>query len=224
MEAIRKSNLEQLKRDGFRPAEWLPIERELVGKQLRAPVEVASRLMALDAVFTWVAFTEEGVPDIRVQGYIIRNNLFQWMTEEEQLIVQLSRKLAQEEYLNLVGWKLENMWPLAWVLGFEVTPTYEGQIQDSVSNSMIYEFMPGLGADVREWVGNLQPRPLEQVLALEDLFYCAHNAVRSAQLGSATVPEGFHPMFDGGAVQERRHSLSWCVSPNATWHETDLST
>ena len=37
-------------------------------------------------------------------------------------------------------------------------------------------------------------------MELEDVFYCAHNAVRSAQTGSTTsVPKDFHPVRDGGA-------------------------
>ena len=59
---------------------------------------------------------------------------------------------------------------------------------------------------------------------MEDLFYCAHHAVRSAQLGRATVPEGFHPMIDGGVIHERRHALSWMVGGDVSWDETHLGT
>ena len=59
---------------------------------------------------------------------------------------------------------------------------------------------------------------------MEDLFYCAHDAVRSAQLGGATVPIGFHPIDDGGGIHERRHALTWALSPGTDWDDTDLST
>jgi hypothetical protein len=59
---------------------------------------------------------------------------------------------------------------------------------------------------------------------VEYRFYCAHNAVRSARPGGRTVPDGFHPVMHGGAVHERRHSLSWCVAAGVTWDDTDLST
>lgn len=42
---------------------------------------------------------------------------------------------------------------------------------------------------------------------MEYKFYCAHNAVRSAQLGRATVPAGFDTVTHGGTVHERRHAL-----------------
>lgn len=55
-------------------------------------------------------------------------------------------------------------------------------------------------------------------------FYCCHNAVRSAQLGGKTVPDGFHPVMNGGVIHERRHALTWCLSPGVAWDDTDLST
>lgn len=51
----------------------------------------------------------------------------------------------------------------------------------------------------------------------KDLFYCAHNAVRSAQLGHDTVPPGFHAVVDGGVVHERRHALTWALSLGVAW-------
>lgn len=62
------------------------------------------------------------------------------------------------------------------------------------------------------------------VLKKEDLFYCLHNAVRSAQLGRKTVPLNFDPIMNGGVIHERRHSLTWMVSKDIDWDETDLST
>jgi hypothetical protein len=71
--------------------------------------------------------------------------------------------------------------------------------------------------------GKLAREPNE-VLDLEDLFYCAHNAGRSAQLGGKTVPKGFHPIAGTGVIHERRHALTWATSPRVKWDDTDLST
>ena len=68
------------------------------------------------------------------------------------------------------------------------------------------------------------PRSNAKALALEDLFYCAHNAARSAQLGSKTAPDGFNPVIGGGVIHERRHALTWATSPGTAWDDTDLST
>jgi hypothetical protein len=53
----------------------------------------------------------------------------------------------------------------------------------------------------------------EEVITLEYRFYCTHNAVRSAHFGGDTVPEGVHPVLNGGLSHERRHALSWCLPP-----------
>lgn len=38
------------------------------------------------------------------------------------------------------------------------------------------------------------------------------------------VPQGFHPVADGGTIHERRHSLTSVLSPGVAWEDTDLST
>ena len=71
--------------------------------------------------------------------------------------------------------------------------------------------------------GNTQA--IEDIVRMEDRFYLAHNAVRSGQTGEAgMLPAGFDPIGDGGAIHERRHSLTWALSPGTAWDDTDLST
>jgi hypothetical protein len=193
--------------------------------QLRPHAEVAARLMALDALFTWVAFPEKAVAADRVEGYIDRNRLRDWLTADESAIIDLPRAEAHESHVDNIGWKLENMWALAWVLGFEPEPGLEAsQVREDVTRRMFFECLPGLGGTVDDFLAKVSPRSTPEVVTLEYRFYCAHNAVRSAQLGGDTVPAGFHPIMHGGAVHERRHSLSWCLAPNVAWDETDLST
>ena len=181
--------------------------------------------MALDALFTWVAFPEEGAATDRLSMYIDRNGLRGWLTEDECGIIDLPRPEAHQSHVDNIGWKLENMWALAWVLGFEPEPGLEAsQIGDEVTRPMIFEFLPGLDGAIDSLLAKAAPRSATEVIAMEYRFYCAHNAVRSAQLGGDTVPDGFHPIVHGGAIHERRHSLSWCVGPDADWDETDLST
>jgi hypothetical protein len=89
---------------------------------------------------------------------------------------------------------------------------------------MLLEFMPGLNKSVADLVANANVQNAANVIELHDYFCCAHNAVRSAQLGGLTVPEDFSPVADGGTVHERRHSLTWCLSPGVEWDDADLST
>ncbi|MDX1944945.1 MAG: DUF4272 domain-containing protein [Pirellulaceae bacterium] len=221
--ALRKKVFAELEAAGFSPAKSLPLPD--MDQRLRPAAEVSARLMALDALFTWVAFLENSVATARIQNYIDRNRLLDWLTEKESAIVTLSRNEARDLHVDNIGWKLENMWAFAWVLGFDQEPTLEAsQIEEDVTRPLIYEFLPGLDATVDQLLAKSTPRSTDDVIAMEYRFYCAHNAVRSAQLGGDTVPKGFHPLIHGGAVHERRHSLSWCLSPEVAWDETDLST
>lgn len=222
-EELRAKTFADLESLGFRPANSLPLPD--VGQPIRRAAEVAARLMALDALFTWVAFAEKAAATDRVVGYIDRNGLRDWLTEEEAAVIALPRGEAHESHVDNIGWKLENMWALAWVLGFEPEPGLEAaQVGEDVTRPMVFEFLPGLDRTTADLLAKASPRSAAEVIAMEYRFYCAHNAVRSAQLGGDTVPEGFHPVMHGGAVHERRHSLSWCIAPDVAWDETDLST
>ena len=220
---IRERSLSFLESRGFRPARWLP--KPETASPLRPAREIAVRLMALDAVFTWVTFPEASAETDRIRKYIHTNHLRDWMTEEETEIIDLPRDEAHDEHVDIIGWRLENMWPLAWVLGFDPAPNVdEGEIPTSISRDIVYRFLVGLDGTVDMLLAKSKLRPVAEVVAMEDLFFCAHNAVRSAQTGEPTVPDGFEPILHGGCVHERRHALTWCINPEVSWEETDLST
>ena len=118
------------------------------------------------------------------------------------------------------------MWPLAWILGFEETPGIGGMIDGDTIAGIIQDFLGGTDHGPDELVGSGENVDLMNVAAAEHLFYCAHNAARSATFSGVpdAVPEGFHPVVDGGVVHERRHALTWAMSPDDSWDDTDLST
>jgi hypothetical protein len=213
----RQKNLSILLQAGFCVANALPLIRDERGS-LRPISEIASRLRALDVLFGWVAYPEERCPSDLLRTYAKTIDAEAWLTEEEHSILGLARGEAQQQHGHNIGWKLENMWPLAWVLGFPTEPPFDGQwIPDEVTRQ------------VQEYAMRINPKKLtarsyEDVDALEDLFYCAHNAVGSAQIGAKTVPDGFDPIANGGVICERRRALTWCLSPGVDWNDTDLST
>ncbi len=124
--------------------------------------------------------------------------------------------------MSAIGWRLENMWPLAWVLGSEPAPPPGGMITNEVIAALVIDMLELLDTDVALLKEAVRPRA--EIVAAEDLFYCAHNAARSAQTGGATVSDGFHPVVGGGVMHERRMSLTWCISARFDWDDTDLST
>lgn len=227
-ERIRKSSMATLAAGGFHAAESLPTlhHRAGVPAKLRAPREIALRVMALKALFIWASAPESAVASEDIKTYVERNSLASHLTPEELKILSLPRQQALTQHGSTVGWRLENMWSLCWLLGYDTPPSpVLGQLPDEVTEGIMFEFLPNLDSSVDDLLAKAQPRTLDEVLQMEDVFYCSHNAVRSAQTGSAdAVPADFHPVRDGGAIHERRHPLTWAISDGVSWDDTDLST
>ncbi|MCO6454363.1 MAG: DUF4272 domain-containing protein [Pirellulaceae bacterium] len=222
LQAIRVRNLSILTNLGFRVADNLPLCTQTT---LRPVEEIGIRLMALDAVYTWAYAIEEKASSERLRAYADRNGLWDAMTEEDCEVFQMPRDQARRDFGGTVGWCLENMWPLAWALGFDSEPPLSSDsIPDAIANSLIMQFMPKLDATLEDFIDKARLRESAKVVSLHDLYYCAHNAVRSAQLGRETVPKGFDVLVGGRSVQERRHALTWILSPGVAWDDTDLST
>jgi hypothetical protein len=221
-QAIRDRSLHALRELGFRVADNLPLWTKL---ELRPVEEIAVRLMALDAVYTWAYAIEEKASGERLAAHAERNRLVDAMTVEDREIFQMPRAQAQNQFGNTVGWSLENMWPLAWILGFDPEPPISSDvIPESVANTLIMKFMPNLDGTVEQFLARTKPRPLSAIFEIQDLYYCAHNAVRNGQLGRDTVPAEFDLAVGGPIVHERRHSLTWSLSPGIAWDGADLST
>ena len=220
----RASSIAWLAERDFKVARGLPIHRHAI-EGLRPAREIALRLMALDAVFTWVSDEGPGATTAKVRAYAKRNELEAWMTKDERKIFRNDRILARRGHIDVIGWKLENMWPLAWALGLRQAPGLDGRmIRSSVRSAIMHQLLPKLAETVDVMLARAKPRSFARVARLEDRFYCLHNAVRSAQLGRRTVPRGFEPFVEGRVIEERRHALTWCLSPSTRWADTDLST
>jgi Domain of unknown function (DUF4272) len=193
---------------------------------LRPIAEIAARVLALDALCAWVMEDPTQTPNARIRAYAQRNRSTKWMTTAERAIFELPKGRARAAHVDTIGWRLENLWALAWVLGFSPAPAVDGKmIPGKIFRSLVLQFMPGLTATVDDLVAKSRPRAEKTVAALEDLFFLAHNAARSAQLGARrAVPRGFDPIAGGGVIHERRQSLTWCLSPGVRWEDTDVST
>lgn len=225
--ALRERTRERLLALGFRPSESLPTSahRAFVPGTLRPRSEIVARAWAVTLLNLWVYAPEDVYPSEDILAEFEANPLREVLSEDEAEILEMSREEAGEEFGNTMGWTQENLWSLVWVLGFENEPPLGEPLIDSDIFRPILDFLPKIGGDLKAYTESAPLRSEQEVKALEDLFYCAHNAVRSAQMGSAhLVPEGFHPMVAGGAIHERRHALTWALSPGTPWDETDLST
>lgn len=204
---------------GFIPAASLPTENDI---ELRSKEEIARRLHALKAIIIWCWATPEDVPDEVILNFIERNNLGDFLSDQEHEMLQTDR--ADEDMRRNLGWRFENCWPLAWYFGYQA-PEITGAMMTGEQMSIILQHHTcDLDENITDWLLGVTCVNEQEVKAKEDLFYCIHNAVRSAQLGRPTVPEGFHPMMNGGVIHERRHSLSWMLSKGISWDDIELST
>lgn len=223
-EARRERSRAALQPAGFRFAESLPTthHRAGIGGELRPIEDIARRLMALHALNLWVL--AGNVPDAQLLAYVERNELRTAMSRDEVAMLS-GRDAAARERGDRMGWTQENMWVLAWALGFGKKPEATSPLIDDDVVGPMLQFLPQIDGALDAFVRATSPRSEAEILDMEDRFYCAHNSARSAQLGDpSTVPEGFHPIMNGGAIHERRHALTWMISPGVSWEDTDLST
>ena len=204
---------------GFRPARSLPTEFD---RQMRPAIEIACRLNAIKALVLWLLVPEEELASERILNFVSKNRLEQFITEKEKEILNSSRD--DYKFLDSIGWKFENAWPLAWYFGY-LEPEITGQMMTGEQIRAVFSnYTCPLDENVENWVKSKEVVSEESIIKKEDLFYCLHNAVRSAQCGEHTVPPNFDPIGNGGVIHERRHSLTWMLSKGIEWDDTDLST
>ncbi|HEY3324568.1 MAG TPA: DUF4272 domain-containing protein [Planctomycetota bacterium] len=221
---VRRLNLDLLGREGFVVADSLPYVWLDGPPTLRPVDEIASRVHALGLLFLWVSTPAEAFGTDALVNTFTERKVREHLTSDETLIMNLPRERAREEHIDRIGWRLENMWSLAWVIGFEPPPPLCGQMELELIKSMLFDFLNLPARSASQIVEQCRRRSDEVVYELADRFYCAHNAVRSAQTGRDTVPRTFDPFAEGGAIHERRHGLWWVLFPGVAWEDVDLST
>lgn len=219
MNDLRLESLEICLKAGFKPSSSLPT---VFSKKLRPPIEIANRLHAIKALVLWLLVPEENLPNEKILNFIDRNNLEDYMSDAEKNILSLSR--IDEEGRNAIGWKFENAWPLAWYFGYKEPDVYGHMMSGDDMQDILMNYTCQLSENISDWVKHKNTISEEDITKKEDLFYCLQNAARSAQMGGNTVPPNFNPISNGGVIHERRHSLTWMLSKDISWEDTDLST
>jgi hypothetical protein len=219
MTKLRLDNISICLSSGFKPATSLPTEFE---RKLRPKIEIAKRLNAIKAIVLWLMVPEQELSNERILNFVVNNGLNSFLADDEKEILNSSRN--DEELRNNIGWKFENAWTLAWYFGYNA-PDITGQMMTGEQmQEILINFTCPLDGKIEDWLLTQEIASEEDLKKKEDLFYCLHNAVRSAQLGGQTVPPTFDPIGNGGVIHERRHSLTWMLSSGIDWDETDLST
>lgn len=234
---VRSKSKATLDAAGFRFADSLPTPGAEKAA-LRPVTEIANRFAAMNVLCLYVAAPEAIFPAAPLHAVASRCGLAAHLTSEEAAMLAKPRDQANAEHGDAIGWRMENMVSLGWVLGHHAAPSIDGQmVEPDAVKELLGTLLPREPEAAAAWIASRRARALQEVVQMEDLFYCAHNAVRSAQFPSAPkgllarfkapprfVPEGFDPVVNGGVIHERRHALTWCLSPGEPWDDTDLST
>ena len=220
-EGIRATHLQALEEAGLQAADWMPtIAARFPAPTLRPHEEICRRLMAATVTTAWIFAPEEMVSGEHIQSYIGDNGIAKRHFSERELgWMQMKRDKAAEDAEGQGGWITENIWSLAWLIGGAPTPTFHNQpVSGEILTPIRADLLGSLDVGLEELVEKTNLQPIEAVLTLEDLLYCAHNALRTIALQHEDV------IAVMGYVQERRQSLTWALTPEVAWDETDVST
>ena len=218
----RQAILKVLDEQGFHVSPSLPVKKTF---DLRPAEEIGRRLWAIKAVVLWVCFEERDLASEKVHHYMKVNGLQPCLSGKETAICQTQRAEAHKLYMPDIGWSLEGAWSLAWILGYKPAPDHSGfMIDDEHIKTIFYEFIPPITVSFADWLAGKKPARFEDIVFMEDILYCVHNAARSAVIGRKdTVPAAINPIVNGGVIQERRRALTWALSAGTNWDDTDVS-
>jgi hypothetical protein len=219
---LRDAHVSQLNDLGFSVSNGLPIKN---WDKININYErVAKRLLAIKIVFAYVCMPKELIPTDKIQQSINSNRIGKFFTSSEREMLKMNRDESNKVNIDMVGWKLENMVGLSWIFGFErLNELGLNMCSGENVKQLIFQETPKIDSEINSWITNTKTRPIEQVIAAEDFYYCWHNAARNIAFSGAKNPTELPPQILVGLIQERRISLTFTLSDNE-WDETDLST
>ncbi len=216
--AHRERNVALLAQSGFTPQPWLPLREHRV--ELRPTIEIVRRSMAVGAMLAWVEETHDAGA---IEAHVARSGLLAELSADERALFAMDRAAARDADAISVPALFDGLWSLAWVLGHDPAPAFDGRRAPPEVEASVRAFAQrGLDAAADAVADRVTLRSLADVVVVEDLFYCVHNAARHAAFGQATARPAFDPDEQGPAIEARRQGLTWVLSPSVAWHDTEL--
>jgi hypothetical protein len=209
--ARRAVNLERLEALQIEVPESLPPVLGAGEVELRQPIDVARRALALFVVANRAESLGHGSPlpletlrEQSPQGFLALSP-----RETEFLAADCP---DPQEVVQAV-WRYEALFVLQWALGLtDELPLPTGICDVPAASERMRTF------DVSE---SPSLRPADEILSALDLHLRLHWAVRQARLDEAEPPAGLSP----GVVLERHYALNWLVRfEESEWDEVDVPT
>lgn len=164
MTDLRLDNISICLSSGFKPAISLPTEFE---RQLRPNVEIAKRLNAIKAVVLWLMVPENELSNERILNFVSTNGLYLFLADDEKHILNSSRN--DEELRNVIGWKFENAWSLAWYFGYN-DPDITGQMMTGEQmQEILINYTCPLDGKIEDWLETMEIVSDEDLKKKEDI-------------------------------------------------------
>ncbi len=177
--------------------------------QVRAPAEIADRLLAL----TLVAVKGEGLEQAHVDQFVRDRRMRQLLTPNETVFIDDPDPTGHDRVQFC--WRYEAAWVLYWALGHTGAPL--GSPTEICDVPHLVQFV----RDATDMVTALPQSP-HSILNEADLVYRYHWAVVQARLDGLPPPGDLDP----GVVRERHHALNWLIGygDDAAWDDVTTDT
>lgn len=208
-DAVRSANLARLRSLGFAPVAWMPLREHRA--IVRPNDEIAARAVALAALAMWI--TDDRAPSAEILAHVSRGGLRDALDADERALFDAPRSSAA---IDDPIWDAVGM--LGWIVGLDHEPAADGAAMPDAARVDVVRWLYR-GGDVHPSTLAPRTRSADEIVPLEDLFTCAHQASRLAQLGFTQGPRRAHHE----RIEVRRHALTWALSPSVAWQEVDLS-
>ena len=212
--AIRERSVRKLARWKLPDPGVLPLHSDADFDWVRDAAGVAARCHAIGAALA----LQQGAPPARIRRALEDNDLLRWLGERElRLLRHLEREVtmtAEELHQTSVdiSWREEALWALMWSIALvdDLPP------EELCDRGPFYERLaPDL--DPSQGRTDVALRPLAELAAMLDFYYCLHWHARNAQYHGRMWDSDIEP----GVVLERRRALEWLFQ-DVPWEDVDL--
>lgn len=202
-DAVRAGTLAELAPWGIVPPDDLPRRTRLRQRSLE---DVIGRSQALHGLIDII----HGARVDAVYAAVAAFGADRWITEGERRYIRgVAAGTPDVEAAYQLGWRSEALYALVWML----------QLAPELPLTRELDLRPEYFHPVDALRGPPPPgltlRPVEEIAAKLDLFFCAHWAAREQEL-----PEALEP----SAIPQRRCALEWYLVADAEWDDVKLDT
>ena len=214
--AIRERSVRKLASWKLSDPGVLPLHSDEDFDWIRDAHDVAARCHAIAAALA----LQQKAPPARIRGALRDNDLVRWLAASELRFlrhlegeVDMGRDELHRTTVD-ISWREEALWALMWALELvDDLPPDQLCGQDPFYERLAPDMDPARG------LADVALRPLAEIVAMLDFYYCLHWHARKAQYHGDVWDYGIAP----GVVLERRRALEWLFQ-DVPWDDVDLAT